>query len=69
MNGQRVALANVTRYGIAVKGGQFQPQRIDFDARGRSHITPLTDFLPSMALAESVLRPLGWIPYRERVRS
>jgi hypothetical protein len=61
-------ITNTTRYGIAVKAGQFQPQRIDFDARGRSHITPLTPFLPNMRLAEDVLRPLGWIPFRERVR-
>jgi hypothetical protein len=59
-------IRNVTRYGIGVKGGRFQPQRIEYNAHGNSTVIPLCDFLPTMALAEAVLRPLGWKPYRER---
>ena len=62
-------IRNVTRYGIVVRAGQFQPQRIEFDARGKSTVTPLAPFVDNMGVAEKILRPFGWLPYRERTAS
>lgn len=53
-------------YGIAVKKGQFQAHRVTFDAKGRSTVALLSEWLGDMRAAEAVLRPLGWLPYRER---
>ena len=63
-----MGLRNATRYGIAAERGKFTPMRIDFDARGNSTQHPLAD-AGTMSAAEAVLRPLGWLPYRERVQT
>lgn len=58
-------MSTTTKYGIAVEAGKFTPMRVEFDARGRSTQTPLAS-PRTMLEAEAILRPLGWIPYRER---
>ena len=52
-------IRNVTRYGIAVRAGQFQPQRIEFDARGKSTVTPLAPFVDSQWPPTPVRRAWG----------
>lgn len=60
-----VVLDSTPRYGIAVKQGRFQAQKIVYGAGGRSVVKPLSDWV-SMREAEDVIRPYGWVPYREQ---
>lgn len=60
-----MSLKNCTRYGIAVDNGHFQAQRIEFAKNGHATVTPLSGWV-TMRQAEDVIRPLGWVPYRER---
>ncbi len=57
-----------TQYGIAVDNGHFQAQLIEYAKSGHATVTPLSRWLNSMAEAEAVIRPYGWLPYRERDR-
>lgn len=56
---------NAAKIGVAVRKGQFQAQRISYDAKGKSTVEPISGWTTA-GEATKIAKEHGFVPYWER---